>query len=75
VLDGACDRSKRVLVERLGEQDRVEIGADTDDNVVSEVDDPAKAVVGPQPIAGRGVRMEFNHGLVVLDEKMVRVQP
>src|ERR1700693_3800791 len=61
----------RILLEQAGDHGRVEVGANTDDQGVLEIHDPAVAVVEAHAVPGRRERMKLDHGLIVLDEQML----
>jgi len=61
----------RILLELPGDHCGVEIGADAYDHVVADIDDPALTVVEPHAVLGGSARVEFDYGLIVLDDEML----
>src|SRR5271168_2827258 len=52
--------SDRVLLEQSGDHGRVEVGANTYDQAVLEIDDPAVAIVETQAVLGRRQGMKLD---------------
>ena len=61
----------RILLEQPGDHCGVEIGAGVYDHVVAEIDDPAITVVEPHAVLGSSARVEFDYGLIVLDDEIL----
>ena len=51
---------------------RIQVGPDAVDDLAVEVDDPAVSVVEPHAVLGRRQGMKLHHGLIVLDDQMLR---
>jgi hypothetical protein len=58
--------------EESGDHGRIQVGADAVDDLAVEVDDPSVSVVEPHAVFGRRQGMKLHHGLVVLDDQMLR---
>src|ERR1700735_3970979 len=51
----------RILIEQAGHHGRVEVGTNTYDQSILEIDNPAVAIVEAHAVLGRCERMKFNH--------------
>src|ERR1700677_1277208 len=65
---------KRILLKQSSDHGRVEVGANSYDPCILEIDDPAIAIVEAHAVPGRRQRMKLDHRLIVHDEQMLHME-
>lgn len=71
---GSAGGHNRILLKQLGNQGRVEIGANTNDHSIVEIDHPAVAIIEAHAVPGGRERMKFDYCLIVLDDQMLHLK-
>src|ERR1700684_42182 len=64
----------RILLEQSGDHRRVEVGTNSHDQFLSEINYPAVAIVEAHAVRRRRQRMKFDYRLVVLYDQILHME-